>query len=180
MPEDPAASADAEVVAEPAIAPDIQAEVARLHLSARRVGYLLSLLSLVTFGLGVYSLTYPDHLTRIVAIALVGISGSTCGAVTSCLARYATGIALDSGQRLPANVEGEVFDRRMELSFLLRPLLGAIIAPLAIWASGMLATSHTELLNSTEAVVLIAFFAGLYAKAILIASKNLFKAVFRA
>ena len=113
-------------------------------------------------------------------VALLGMAGSGVGALTSLLGRYAAGFKLESGDLVPPDAEGETYDRRISFCFLVRPALGLLVAPLIVAAVALFFKSHEDFKGSADAVMVVAFIGGLYAKSALEAAKNAFKVVFRA
>ena len=133
-----------------------------------------------SFVLGIAILEQPDNLLKMGGVALIGFAGSGVGALTSLLMRYATGFELASGERAPPSAEGEVFHRRIAFCFVMRPVLGALVAPLIVGGVTLFLSRHEAFRNSVDAMMLVSFAGGLYAKSILEAAKNAFKVVFRA
>jgi len=178
------AEAVVEVVAEPQEAapadPARGPEAAALHGSARRVALALAALSVVAFTSGIGILQAPDQLLKMTGVALVGFAGSGVGAFTSLLARYANGLELADGTHVPASAEGELYHRRLAFCFLMRPVLGALVAPLIVGGVTLFMTRHEDFTNSFNAMMIASFAGGLYAKSALETAKNAFKVVFRA
>jgi ATP-dependent protease HslVU (ClpYQ) peptidase subunit len=155
-------------------------EAAGLHTSARRGALALAVLSAVAFTTGIGILQTPDQLTKMTGVALVGFAGSGVGAFTSLLARYANGLELADGSHVPSAAEGELYHRRLAFCFLMRPVLGALVAPLIVGGVTLFVTRHEDFTNSLNAMMIASFVGGLYAKSALETAKNAFKVVFRA
>lgn len=155
-------------------------EVRALHASARLVAIGLTLAVVAAFMAGLGILQVPNQLTRMGGVALIGFAGAGVGALVSLLARYATGLELASGERSPPGVEGEVYHHRIAFCFVMRPFLGALVAPLVVGGASLFVSRHESFTNSVDAMMLASFIGGLYAKSILEAAKNAFKVVFRA
>lgn len=155
-------------------------EVRALHVSARLVAVVLTVAVVAAFVAGLGILQVPSQLTKMGGVALVGFAGAGVGALTSLLARYATGFELASGERSPPNAEGEVYQKRIAFCFVMRPFLGALVAPLIVGGVSLFVTRHESFTNSVDAMMLASFIGGLYAKSILETAKNAFKVVFRA
>ena len=169
----------AQEVAEPAD-PARGPEATALHASARRVALALGVASVAAFTAGIGILQAPDHLLKMTGVALVGFAGSGVGAFTSLLARYANGLELADGTHVPAAAEGELYHRRMAFCFVMRPVLGALVAPLIVGGVTLFVTRHEDFTNSFNAMMIASFVGGLYAKSALETAKNAFKVVFRA
>ncbi|MFO1311092.1 MAG: hypothetical protein U1F41_03405 [Burkholderiales bacterium] len=155
-------------------------EIRALHASARAVAIVLTLAVVATFMAGIGILQAPGQLTRMGGVALIGFAGAGVGALVSLLARYATGLELANGERSPPGVEGELYHRRIAFCFVMRPFLGALVAPLVVGGVSLFVSRHESFTNSVDAMMLASFIGGLYAKSILEAAKNAFKVVFRA
>lgn len=155
-------------------------EVRALHVSARLVAVVLTVAVVATFIAGLGILQVPSQLTKMGGVALIGFAGAGVGALTSLLARYAAGFELASGERSPPGAEGEVYHRRIAFCFLMRPFLGALVAPLIVGGVSLFVSRHESFTNSVDAMMLASFIGGLYAKSILETAKNAFKVVFRA
>lgn len=169
-----------ESAADPQIAERRAAEVAALQAQARRIAWMLTVMIVVAFFAGMSIILDKQPLVQIAGIGLVGFAGSGVGALSSLLMRYSTGVELASGERVPANAEGEVYLHNMAFPLAMRPVLGALIAPLTCGAVMLLFSKHEEFKGSLEALMVVAFVGGLYAKSAIEASKNAFKVVFRA
>ena len=156
------------------------AEAAALHASARRTALALTVAVVAAFVAGIGILQAPEQLTKMTGVALVGFAGSGVGAFTSLLARYASGLELADGTRVPAAAEGELYHRRLAFCFLMRPVLGALVAPLIVGGVTLFVTRHEDFTNSFNAMMIASFVGGLYAKSALETAKNAFKVVFRA
>jgi hypothetical protein len=155
-------------------------EVRSLHASARLIAIVLTAAIVVAFVAGYGIIREPNQLMKMTGVALIGFAGAGIGALTSLLARYATGFELADGGRWPPNAEGEVYQQRIAFCFLMRPFLGALVAPLIVGGVSLFLTRHESFTNSVDAMMLASFVGGLYAKSILEAAKNAFKVVFRA
>jgi hypothetical protein len=156
------------------------AEVRALHASARRVAIALTIAIVASFMGGVALLEETDGAMRMGAVALLGFSGSGVGALTSLLARYAAGLELADGEHVPPAAEGELYHRRIAFCFLMRPVLGALVAPLIVGGVTLFMSRHEDFEKSFNATMLVSFVGGLYAKSVLETAKNAFKVVFRA
>ena len=157
-----------------------QPEIERLHRTARTIAILLGAISIAAFLVGRSLIDGTVGMEHLMGVALLGMAGSGVGALTSLLGRYAAGFELEDGVRVPPNAEGEVYDRRISFCFLVRPALGLLVAPLIVGAIAMFFKSHEDFSGSADAVMVVAFIGGLYAKSALEAAKNAFKVVFRA
>jgi hypothetical protein len=116
----------------------------------------------------------------VLAAALFGLSGSAVAALTSCLDRYAVGFEREDGSSFPAEAKGNPkFSRRMARWFLVRPILGLIVAPVFLQGIALMITEPAPAWRSPAQLSFIAFMAGLLAKSVLDLIKGLFKNVFR-
>lgn len=158
--------------------PDALAD--RMHTPARLLALVLTLVCVLCFLVGLPLVEETLSVYQMVGVALVGMSGSGVGALTSLLARYAAGFELDDGTRVPATAEGEVYNRRIAFCMLMRPVLGLLVAPLLVAGIALFFKSHEDFKGSADAVTVVAFIGGLYAKSVLEAAKNAFRVVFRA
>lgn len=156
------------------------AELRALHASARVVAVVLAAAIVATFVAGYAILQQPEQMLKMTGVALIGFAGAGVGALTSLLARYATGVELASGERSPPAADGELYHRRIAFCFVMRPVLGALVAPLIVGGVTLFTSRHEGFANSVDAMMLVAFAGGLYAKSILETAKNVFKVVFRA
>jgi hypothetical protein len=163
-------------VASPSLNPAEQG----MHQTARLLALVLTVVCVGSFMLGRSLIAESLSVYHVVGIALIGMSGSGVGALTSLLARYAAGFELDDGTRVPATAEGELYNRRIGFCMLMRPVLGLLVAPLLVAGIALFFKSHEEFKGSADAVTVVAFLGGLYAKSLLEAAKNAFKVVFRA
>lgn len=152
----------------------------KLHQTARLLAAVLTFICVTSFLAGRSLIGTTVDMQHIVGIALIGMSGSGVGALTSLLARYAAGFELEDGTRIPANAEGEVYNRRIGFCMLMRPVLGLLVAPLLVLGIALFFKTHEDFKGNADAVTLVAFIGGLYAKSVLEAAKNAFKVVFRA
>jgi hypothetical protein len=178
MPEAEAAAAPAEVAASPA--PTHDATIERMHRTARRLAFALAAISVLAFMAGRGIVERHAELHLLLGVALIGMAGSGVGALTSLLARYANGFEFDDGTRFPAAAEGEVYYRRIAFCMLMRPVLGALVAPLVVVGVALFTKQHEEYKGSADVITVIAFIGGLYAKSAVDAAKTAFKVVFRA
>lgn len=151
-----------------------------LHRCARGLALLLTVVCIASFVGGRSIIEQAPGLMQVVGIALIGMAGSGLGALTSLLSRYAAGFQLDDGTRIPADAEGELYGRRIAFCMLMRPVLGLLIAPLLVAGIAMFLKEHQEFKSNHDAVTVVAFIGGLYAKSAIEAAKNAFKVVFRA
>lgn len=175
-----AEAAVAPVEATPPAAPNHDAAVERLHRTARTLAVALALVCLLTFTLGRGIVERTADLHVLLGVALIGMAGSGLGALTSLLSRYANGFELEDGTRYPAATEGEVYYRRIAFCMLMRPVLGALVAPLIVVGVVLFTKQHEDYKGSADAITVIAFIGGLYAKSAIDAAKTAFKVVFRA
>ncbi len=152
----------------------------RLHLTARQLAIVLTVICILSFMAGRAIVEHPQDVHMLLGIALIGMAGSGVGALTSLLARYANGFELDDGTRIPAQAEGEVYHRRIGFCMLMRPVLGALVAPLLVTGIALFFKQHEEFKGSADAMTVVAFIGGLYAKSAIDAAKTAFKVVFRA
>jgi hypothetical protein len=168
----------------PADAPAVDASpdvlVEDLHRTARLLAAFLTVVCVAGFLGGRSFVAETVSTYHMLGVALIGMSGSGVGALTSLLARYATGFALEDGTRVPAQADGEVYDRRIGFCLLMRPVLGLLVAPLLVAGVALFFKSHEDFKGSADAVTIVAFIGGLYAKSVLEVAKNAFKVVFRA
>lgn len=141
----------------------------------------LVVVGLISFFVGALILAGPE-LIRILPIALIGMSGSAVAALTSSLDRYAVGFERENGKPFPESAKEGAgkFNRRFARWLWVRPLLGAVVAPVFIWGLSHFAKNPEEFLGDGEVIGFTAFLGGLLAKSILDLIKNLFKNVFRA
>lgn len=150
------------------------------RLAHLTIAYLVAV-GLVSFFVGALALT-GSEVIRIMPIALIGLSGSAVAALTSSLDRYAVGFERENGKPFPEGAKEGTgrFNRRFARWLWIRPLLGAVVAPVFIWGLSHFAKKPEEFLGNAEAIGFTAFLGGLLAKSILDLIKNLFKNVFRA
>jgi hypothetical protein len=151
-----------------------------MHRPARLLAFVLTVICVLSFLVGRPLVQETLSLYQMMGVALIGMSGSGVGALTSLLARYAAGFELDDGTRVPAQAEGELYNRRIGFCMLMRPVLGLLVAPLLVAGIALFFKSHEDFKGSADAVTVVAFIGGLYAKSVLEAAKNAFKVVFRA
>ena len=152
----------------------------QLHRTARLLAFTLTVVCVGSFLLGRPLIAETLSINQMLGVALVGMSGSGVGALTSLLARYAAGFELDDGTRVPLTAEGDLYNRRIGFCMLMRPVLGLLVAPLLVAGIALFFKSHEDFKGSADAVTVVAFLGGLYAKSLLEAAKNAFKVVFRA
>lgn len=174
------AAADREPASEAGADASRDAEVRALHSSARRVSLALAVVAVPAFLEGAALLEGPGDGMRLAAIALLGLAGSSVGALTSLLARYSAGFELADGERVPPAAEGALYHRRIAFCFVMRPVLGVLVAPLIVGGVTLFMSRHEDFENSVNAMMLVSFVGGLYAKSVLEAAKSAFKVVFRA
>jgi hypothetical protein len=138
------------------------------------IGYLI-VVSLVSFFTGAYLLPH------LVGIGIIGISGSAIAALTSTLDRYAMGFERETGEWFPERAKEGVgkFNRRFARWLFVRPLLGAVVAPVFVWGLSHFASDPERYLEGVETLGFTSFMGGLLAKSVLDLIKNLFKNVFR-
>jgi hypothetical protein len=149
------------------------------RLAHATIVYLV-IIGIASFFAGAYILKITE-LDRLIAVALLGLSGSAIAALTSCLNRYATGFEREAGNPFPEDSkkgEGK-FNRRFSRWLFVRPFLGAVIAPIFVWGLSHFANKPGEFLSSNEALGFTAFMGGLLAKSVVDLIKNLFKNVFK-
>ena len=100
------------------------AEIEHLHWTARTIAIVVALVSIGSFLAGRDLVEGTVGMQHLMGVALLGMSGSGVGALTSLLGRYAAGFKLESGVLVPPDAEGETYDRRIAFCFLARPALG--------------------------------------------------------
>lgn len=165
---------------EPAYTEKQSREIRALHQSARGLAILLSVLCVVAFVVGRRVIDGTTGIDHFLGVAVMGMAGSGLGALSSLLSRYVAGLKLEDGTTCPPGAEGELYDRRIAFAMLMRPVLGVLIAPLLVAGVALFFKQHEDFKNSVDAVTVVAFVGGLYAKSVIETAKNLFKAVFRA
>jgi len=153
-------------------------EIQRLDRQSRNVTLYLIVGATLGFFLGYRFLAVSDRM--VLAIALIGFSGSSVAALTSCLDRYANGFEREDGTKEPKEAKGETFNRRMARWFYVRPFLGLVVAPLFLWGLEFFVKQPRPWGDSPQHIAFTAFLGGLLAKSVLDLIKNLFKNVFRA
>jgi hypothetical protein len=155
-------------------------ELIRLDRLANGVILCLAFLSLSSFSVGAYLLATPQPPLLITEL-LIGFAGSAVAALTSCLDRYAVvGFERENGKSFPEDAtpgKGK-FNRRFARWLLVRPLLGAIVAPVFIWGISHFSSERRGFVPHSKSLGFTAFAAGLLAKSVLDLVKNLFKNVF--
>ena len=174
------AAATPPVPPEPVYTPGQRSEIRALHRSARGLAVLLAVVCVATFVTGRMVIEGTTGIDHFLGVALTGMAGSGLGALSSLLVRYVAGLTLEDGLRCPPAAEGELYDRRIAFAMLMRPVLGVLIAPLVVAGVALFFKQHEDFKGSIDAVTVVAFVGGLYAKSVIEAAKNLFKAVFRA
>lgn len=135
------------------------------------------------FGGYYYLITARSQMGFVFAVALIGFSGSSVAALTSCLDRYANGFELWYGTKVPKEAKDkdkQMFGRRMARWLGVRPYLGLVVGPVFVWGIDFFAKDPDIFLNSPKHLAFSAFLGGLLAKSVLDLIKNLFKNVFRA
>jgi hypothetical protein len=158
-------------------------EIEKLDWLARFVFIYLSLLAVAGLfgGYRLLTLHGPESMTYLLAVALIGLSGSSIAALSSSLERYATGYEISSGKKMPEalneekNQGKETFNARMTGWFFVRPFLGFVIAPVFLWGLVFLVKDSN---SWREHAGFTAFVGGLLAKSVVDLIKNLFKNVF--
>ena len=155
-------------------------EIKRLDRQSFYVTLYLILVAALGFFLGYRFLSFPNGTVGVLAIALIGWSGSGVAALTSCLDRYARGFEREDGTKEPKDAKGETFNRRMARWFYVRPFLGLVVAPLFLWGIEFFVKDPSTFRDSPQHIAFTAFLGGLLAKSVLDLIKNLFKNVFRA
>ena len=173
-------TASDDVASAPADDTSAKAEIEHLHRTARAIAIVVAIVSIGSFLAGRGLVEGTVGMQHLLGVALLGMSGSGVGALTSLLGRYAAGFKLESGALVPPDAEGETYDRRISFCFLVRPVLGLLVAPLIVAAVALFFKTHEDFKGSSDAVTVVAFIGGLYAKSALEAAKNAFKVVFRA
>jgi hypothetical protein len=158
----------------------MDSEIQRLDRQARNVIVYLTLAALLSFLLGYFLVANQGRMLFLLAVALIGFSGSSIGALVSCLDRYAKGFEREDGTKEPIAATGETFNRRMARWFVVRPFLGFVVAPLFLWGIGFFVKNPSTFRDSTEHIAFSAFLGGLLAKSVIDLIKNLFKNVFHA
>lgn len=141
------------------------------------VSYLLTV-GLLSFFTGAYVLSIPSF-NILLGISLIGFSGSSIAALTSCLDRYSTGFEREDGKPYPSKIEkgkGK-YNRRFSRWLFVRPFLGAVVAPVFIWGIGLFIDNPEQYLDNKLGFT--AFMGGLLAKSVLDIIKGLFKNVFK-
>jgi hypothetical protein len=155
-------------------------EIKILERQSRNVTLYLLVVAMLAFFLGYYLLVVTDRMVFVLAVALIGFSGSSVAALTSCLDRYANGFERNDGTKEPKEAKGETFNRRMARWFYVRPFLGLVVGPLLLWGIEFFVKDPNTFRDSIQHIAFSAFLGGLLAKSMLDLIKNLFKNVFRA
>jgi hypothetical protein len=153
--------------------------IQRLDRQSRNVTLYLIVAATLGFFLGYYFLALTNRMVFVLAVALIGFSGSSVAALTSCLDRYANGFEREDGTKEPKEAKGETFNRRMARWFYVRPFLGLVVAPLFLWGIEFFVKDPSPFRDSPQHIAFSAFLGGLLAKSVLDLIKNLFKNVFR-
>ncbi|MFO1113227.1 MAG: hypothetical protein U1E38_05400 [Rhodospirillales bacterium] len=154
-------------------------ELRTLDCLAHVVIIYLVVVSLSAFFVGVYILNSVPNLP-IISTILIGFCGSAIAALTSCLERYANGFERENGQKFPKEEPKDKFNRRFARGLVVRPFLGAVVAPVFIWGLSHFTKNPLEFQSPSETLGFTAFMGGLLAKSVLELVKNLFKNVFKA
>lgn len=155
-------------------------ELQKLDRLAQLTIVYLVLVTLASFFAGAYVLNSP-WLSQALIPFLLGVSGSATAALTSCLDRYATGFERENGTVYPEDVKtgSGKFNRRFSRWLFVRPLLGAVTAPVFIWGLSYFTKDHYAFLSAGEKVGFTAFLSGYLAKSVLDLIKGLFKNIFK-
>src|SRR6266536_3204557 len=153
-------------------------QIQRLDREARNVTVYLVVAATLGFFLGYLFLGSANRMVSVLAIALIGFSGSGVAALTSCLDRYANGFEREDGTKEPKEAKGETFNHRMARWFFVRPFLGLVVAPLFLWGIEFFVKDPSTFRDSPQHIAFSAFLGGLLAKSVLDLVKNLFKNVF--
>jgi len=156
---------------------DVEEEVSSLEKLAKIVIAYLLACALVSLFIGASALSEPS-INQLLALSLLGFSGSATAALTSCLDRYSNGFELDNGNCYPVEATGGKFNKRFSAWFIVRPFLGAIVAPVFLWGLSLFG-DNIDSFTDGKVLGFTAFMAGLLAKSVLELIKNLFKNVFR-
>lgn len=154
-------------------------EIQLLERQSRNVTLYLIATATLGFFAGYGFLVLTDRMA-LLGIALIGFSGSSVAALTSCLDRYANGFEREDGTKEPKEAKGETFNRRMARWFYVRPFVGLVVAPLFLWGIEFFVKDPSTFRDSPQHLAFSAFLGGLLAKSVLDLIKNLFKNVFRA
>jgi len=141
------------------------------------IGYLL-VTGLLSFFFGIYFLSIYSF-NKLLGISLIGLSGSSVAALTSCLDRYSTGFEREDGKPYPLKIESGKgkFNRRFSRWLFVRPFLGAVVAPVFVWGMQFFTENPEQFLDNKLGFT--AFMGGLLAKSVLDLIKGLFKNVFK-
>lgn len=139
---------------------------------------VLGAISSLFFGYYILQIQTTNILT-LVGISLIGYAGSAVAALTSSLNRYATGYERSNGKKEPEEATGETFNKRIARWFIIRPFLGAIVAPVFIWGLSILAEDPAKFTETTSRIAFTSFMGGLLAKSVLDLIKGLFKNIFK-
>ena len=132
-------------------------EIQTLDRQSRNVTLYLIAVATLAFFLGYYLLDITDRMVFVLAVALIGFSGSGVAALTSCLDRYANGFERDDGTKEPKEAKGETFNRRMARWFYVRPFLGLVVAPLFLWGIEFFVKDPNTFRDSVQHVAFSAF-----------------------
>jgi hypothetical protein len=157
---------------------DSEKQITTLRKQSLTVTVYLIAVTLPAFFLGYFLLDFTNRMVFLLAVALIGFSGSGVAALTSCLDRYAKGFELEDGTKVPAEAKGETFNGRMLRWFYVRPFLGFLVGPVTIWGIEFLVKDASVFRDTTPHLAFSAFLGGLLAKSILDLIKGLFKNVF--
>jgi hypothetical protein len=155
-------------------------EIRNISKLGLRVATYLVVVSIVAFFAGWTLLANNDRLYSVLALGLIGFSGSGVAALTSCLDRYATGFEREDGTKFPEETKGkQTFNRRMARWFIFRPFLGLLIAPVFVWGMELFVKDAAPYRTSAQRLAFSAFLGGLLAKSVIDLIKGLFKNVFK-
>jgi len=157
----------------------LEEKLQELSQLALIVATYLVVVSIVAFFSGWTLLGDSDKLYSVLALGLIGLSGSSVAALTSCLDRYAKGFELEDGTKFPKEAEGETFNRRMARWFIFRPFLGFLMAPVFIWGMKFFVNESANFTTPLQGLAFSAFLGGLLAKSVIDLFKGLFKNVFK-
>jgi hypothetical protein len=151
-------------------------EIIQLEKLAHWIFIYLVIGSITSLFVGYYILQiHSTNLVNLFGVSLLGYSGSAVAALTSSLNRYATGFERSNGKKEPEQATGETFNRRMARWIIIRPFLGAIVAPIFIFGINILIEDPAKYTETINRIVFTAFMGGLLAKSVLDLIKGLFK-----
>ena len=152
----------------------MDSEIQTLDRQSRNITLYLIIVATLAFFLGYYLLGIKDRMVSVLAVALIGFSGSGVAALTSCLDRYANGFEREDGTKEPKEAKGETFNLRMARWFYVRPFLGLFVASLLLWGIEFFVKDPNTFRDSAQHIAFSAFLGGLLAKSVLDLIKNLF------